>query len=94
MKAIFRLPLVALVATLLFISALAQAQTTPATPTPYTDAVGMNPNADQDIAVVSAFVTAIVSGDQDKARTLAGPGFVGYGPARADSANLEQTLKS
>lgn len=84
----------ALVATLLFISALAQAQTTPATPTPYTDAVGINPNADQDIAVVSAFVTAIVSGDQDKARGLAGPNFIGYGPARADSANLEQTLKS
>ena len=94
MKAIFRLPLVALAATLLFISALAQAQTTPANPIPYTDAVGMNPNADQDIAVVSAFVTAIVSGDQDKARSLAGPNFVGYGPARADSANLEQTLKS
>jgi ketosteroid isomerase-like protein len=89
MKTILRLPLVALTASLLFVSASAQAQTTPPR---YKDVVVDNPTAEADMKVVGDFVNALVSGDLDKAKSLAAPTYLGRGPGRLDSANVEKTL--
>lgn len=54
-----------------------------------------NPNAQRDIQVVSDYVNAVtVTGDQEKARALVSPTYMGHGPGGADSATIEQTLKA
>ena len=42
----------------------------------YSDVIGMNPNADRDIALVGDFLKAIVAGDQDKARSMVSPNYI------------------
>jgi ketosteroid isomerase-like protein len=44
--------------------------------------------------VVSDFVNALVSGDQDKAKSLVAPTYIGRGPSRLDSANINKELTS
>ncbi len=90
MKTLFRFPLVALTASLLFVSASAQAQNTPR----YKDVVVDNPTAEADMKVVGDFVNALVSGDLDKAKSLAAPTYIGRGPSRLDSANIDKELTS
>jgi ketosteroid isomerase-like protein len=58
----------------------------------YKDAVVDNPNAEADIKVVGDYVKALVSGDQDKAKSLLAPNYKGRGPSQLDSANIEKTL--
>lgn len=85
-----RFPTLVIVASLLLISASVQAQTTPR----YKDEVVENPNAEQDIKLVSDFVNAVlVTYDQAKARSLASPAYMGHGPAASDSATIDQALK-
>lgn len=94
MKSLFRFPLVAAAASLLFISALAQAQNAPANAPRYKDVVVDNPNAEADMKVVGDFLNAlIVSADYTKAQSLVAPTYMGHGPALTDSANIEKTLK-
>lgn len=59
MKTLFRFPLLAVAASLLFIGAAAQAQNT----SRYKDVVVDNPTAEADMKVVGDFVNALVSGD-------------------------------
>ncbi|GAB2569157.1 hypothetical protein [Spirosoma areae] len=92
MKTSFRFPLVAVVASLLFVSALAQAQNTPANPPRYKDVVVDNPTAEADMNVVGGFVNALVSGDVDKAKSLVSATYMGHGPAATDSSTTEQTI--
>ena len=84
----FRFPLLAVAASLLFIGAAAQAQNT----SRYKDVVVDNPTAEADMKVVGDFVNALVSGDQDKAKSLAAPTYIGRGPSRLDSANIEKAM--
>ena len=88
MKTSLRLPILAIAASLLFIGAAAQAQNTPR----YKDVVVENPNAEADMKVVGDFVNALVSGDLDKVKSLAATTYIGRGPSRLDSANVEKTL--
>ncbi len=92
MKTILRLPFVVLATSFLIISASAQAQKSPANPPRYKDVVVDNPTAEADMKVVGDFVNALVSGELDKAKTLASPAYVGRGPAPSDSANIEQMI--
>ncbi|MBC7885605.1 MAG: nuclear transport factor 2 family protein [Saprospiraceae bacterium] len=72
----------------LFFSSTIISQTQPA----YKDMIGENPNADADIKIVGDFVKSLVSGDLDKAKSLMDPNYIGRGPSRIDSANVEKTL--
>lgn len=58
----------------------------------YKDAIVENPNAEADIKVVGDYVKALVSGDQDKAKSLLAPNYKGRGPSSLDSTNVEKTL--
>src|SRR5690242_18098947 len=58
----------------------------------YGDMVVANPNAEKDIKVVSDYVNALISGDLDKAKSLATDNYVGYGPGPTDSATIDQTI--
>jgi ketosteroid isomerase-like protein len=87
----FRFPLLAVAASLLLIGTAAQAQNNPPR---YKDLVVDNPTAEADMKVVGDFVNALVSGDQDKAKSLAAPTYIGRGPSRLDSANIGKELAS
>ncbi len=94
MKTNLHFPLLTFVVGLFFISQSVQAQMTVYMNGPYKKIVTDNPNADRDIKVVTDFVNAmVVTEDQAKARSLIAPNFIHYGPAMADSTNLEQTMQ-
>ncbi len=75
-----------LVATLCSFSNSSRAQS-------YKETVAENPNADRDIKVVTDYIQAIVSGNQDKARSLALPNYKNYGPSLTDSTTLNQDME-
>ncbi|MBP6235404.1 MAG: nuclear transport factor 2 family protein [Saprospiraceae bacterium] len=86
MKSFFLTSMVAIFS--LFFSTIIMSQTQPA----YKDVVVQNPNADADMKVVGDYVRSLVSGDLDKAKSLMDPNYIGRGPSRIDSANVEKTL--
>lgn len=85
-----RLPKFVVTAAFLVISLSTQAQNTPS----YKEMVVENPNAEKDIKLVSDYTNAVISGDHEKARSLASPTYMAHGPAATDSANIDQTLKN
>ncbi|ADB38995.1 nuclear transport factor 2 family protein [Spirosoma linguale] len=90
MKILFRFPLVAIAAGMLFIATTVQAQTSP---TRYKDVVVENPNAEADMKVVGDLLDALLTEKLDKARSLMAANYMDYGPGYADSANTDQVLK-
>ena len=58
----------------------------------YGELVVDNPNAEADMAVVGAYVNALIGGDLEKAKALLAPGFRGYGPSPADSVTAESVM--
>jgi ketosteroid isomerase-like protein len=69
-----------------------QAQTKPATPARYKDAVEENPNADADIKIVTEYVNTLVGGNADKAKMLLASNNKGHGPSAADSSTAEEVV--
>jgi ketosteroid isomerase-like protein len=94
MKTMFRssLAIAFLFGSLSLISCQKQEEKEKTTTPRYKDVVVENPTAEADMKVVSDFINALVSGDQDKARLLASPTHIGRGPSRLDSANLDKEL--
>lgn len=72
----------------LFFSTISMSQTQSA----YKDVVVQNPNAEADMKLVGDYVRSLVSGDLDKAKSLMDPSYIGRGPSRIDSANVEKTI--
>ncbi len=83
----FSLTIMVAILSLLF-STINMSQTQPA----YKDVVVENPTAEVDMKVVSDFVNSLVSGDLDKAKSLLDPNYIGRGPSKLDSANVEMTI--
>ena len=61
MKTLFRFPVLAVAASLLFMGTNAQAQNTPASAPRYKDMVVDNPTAEADMKVVGDFINALTS---------------------------------
>lgn len=88
MKSFFLSSMVAIFS--LFFSTIIMSQTQPANK----DVVVQNPNAEADMKLVGDYVRSLVSGDLDKAKSLMDPNYIGRGPSRIDSANVEKTLSN
>jgi ketosteroid isomerase-like protein len=69
----------------------AKAQSNNSAQMSYRDAIGDNPDAEADIKLVTDYINNLVNGDVDKATSMLGANYKGYGPGPDDSTNVQQT---
>lgn len=49
-----------------------------------------SPDAEANLKIVNEYMDALLTNDQEKLKSFVGEGFMGYGPSRKDSSNIEE----